>query len=342
MLTSLSVGWLVALFVCLAAVVALAGTRLTRVADRLAVASGWGEALVGAVLLGGVTSLSGITTSVTAAWEGQAELAFSNAVGGIAAQTVFIAIADIFYRKANLEHASASLESLMQGVVLIGLLGCVLLAMAAPQIMIYSVHPVSPVLLILYLLATRYIARADEHPMWKPTQTPQTAEEESSVTSGGELSVSRLSLQFAGLGLVVGVAGYFIAQSGVELAAQTGLSQSFVGALGTSVATSLPELVVAITAVRRGAITLAVSNIIGGNTFDLLFLCFADVALREGSLYHAGTDRQLFIISLTILLTAVFLLGLLFRQRQGPGRIGWESTLMILLFLAGQVVLYYM
>ena len=342
MLQPLATVWLLALFCLLALIVALAGTRLTRVADRLAVATGWGEAVVGAVLLGGVTSLSGITTSVTAALEGQAELSFSNAVGGIAAQTVFIAVADLFYRRANLEHASASLTSLMQGVTLIGLLGIVLLAMTAPPLTVWSVHPVSPLLLLLYILSTRYIAYAGEHPMWQPVKTDDTVEEDSSVDESEEFSVAGLLGQFAVLGVVVGVAGYFIAQSGLLLAERSGLSQSFVGALGTSVATSLPELIVAISAVRRGAITLAVSNIIGGNTFDLLFLCFADVALREGSLYHAGTERQLFIIALTILLTAVFLLGLLFRQHDGPAKIGWESSLMIVLFVAGQVVLYFM
>ncbi|SDY10085.1 hypothetical protein [Citreimonas salinaria] len=34
-------------------------------------------------------------------------LAFSNSVGGIAAQTLFLAVADMFYRKNDLEHAAA-------------------------------------------------------------------------------------------------------------------------------------------------------------------------------------------------------------------------------------------
>lgn len=342
MLSSLGTLTLVGVFLFLALVVALAGTRLTRIADQLALSTGWGEALVGALLLGAVTSLSGITTSVTAAWEGQAELSFSNAVGGIAAQTVFIAIADSFYRKANLEHASTSLASLMQGALLIGLLGCVLLAMSAPVFTVWAIHPVSPLLLLLYLIANHYIAQADKNPMWTARETPETADEESSVQDKDTLRTSRLLWQFALLGLVVGAVGYGIAQTAILIAERTNISQSFVGSLGTSVATSLPELIVAITAVRRGAITLAVSNIIGGNTFDLLFLSFSDVALRSGSLYHAGTSRQFFIISLTIVLTAVFLLGLLFRQKQGPGRIGWESVTMIVLFLSGQLVLYFM
>ena len=79
----------IVIFLGLAVTIAVAGTFLTKIADRLADVTGLGEALVGGILLGGVTSLSGIVTSVTAAAGGHPELAFSNAVGGIAAQTVF-------------------------------------------------------------------------------------------------------------------------------------------------------------------------------------------------------------------------------------------------------------
>lgn len=341
MIASLSLPWLIGLFLLLALIIAVMGTLLTRAADQLAVATGWGEAVMGAILLGGVTSLPGITTSVTSALEGQGELAFSNAVGGIAAQTVFIAVADLFYREANLEHASASLASLLQGVLLVGLLGCVMLSMSAPAFTLWWVHPVSILLLVVYPLANRYIIKAQDHPMWQPTDTEDTVDEADSVDKE-EFNQSALWLRFVGCGLIVGVAGYFVAQTGLALAARTGMSQSFVGSLGTSVVTSLPELVVAVTAVRSGALTLAVSNIIGGNTFDLLFLSFADIALTGGSLYHVVAQSQFFILSLTVTLTCVFLLGLLFRQRTGPARIGWESLTMIVLYLAGQGLLFFL
>jgi cation:H+ antiporter len=104
---------------------------------------------------------------------------------------------------------------------------------------------------------------------------------------------------------------------GIGLVRQTGLSQTAVGSLLTAVATSLPELVAALAAVRQGALTLAVGGIIGGNTFDVLFLAFSDFAYREGSIYHALSDAPLFIMSLSILLTAVLLLGLILRERRG-------------------------
>lgn len=87
------------------------------------------------------------------------------------------------------------------------------------------------------------------------------------------------------------------------------------------------------TAVRRGALTLAVGGIIGGNAFDTVFLAFSDVFYREGSLYHAVSEQQILLISLTMLLTGILLLGLLRRQRQGLANIGFESVLMLLLYV---------
>ncbi len=74
-------------FLAATAVITGAGIRLSQVADRLADRTGLGEALMGALLLGGSTSLAGTVVSLTAAWQGEAQLAISNAIGGIAAQT---------------------------------------------------------------------------------------------------------------------------------------------------------------------------------------------------------------------------------------------------------------
>lgn len=111
------------------------------------------------------------------------------------------------------------------------------------------------------------------------------------------------------------------------------------GTLFTATSTSLPEAVIAIAAVRRGALTLAVGDILGGNSFDVLFLAFSDMLYREGSLYHAVTDVQSFWVALSLLMAAVLLLGLLRRERYGIGNIGFESVLVLLLYLTGIVVL---
>ena len=333
MIQSLPVG--ISLFVIAAIVIGLVGTRMCKVADQLADATGWGEAVVGAVFLGGSTSLSGIVTSVTAASGGHAELAVSNAVGGIAAQTAFLAVADMFYRKANLEHAAASIANLIQGTLLMSLLAIPLLASSSPQVSFWGIHPATLFIIAAYLFGLRLVSQAEEKPMWKPRYTEKTELDEPSEMSKVDVSLTRLWFEFILYAFILALAGYLIAQAGVFIAFKTGLSESLVGGLFTAVSTSLPELVVTVAAVRRGALTLAVGGIIGGNCFDLLLLAFSDIAFRSGSIYAVISQRQVFVISLTILMTGVLLLGLLQREKYGFANIGFESVLILLLYISG-------
>lgn len=328
----------VALFVLAAAVIGVAGTRLSAVCDRLADRTGLGEAFTGAVLLGAATSLPGITASVTAALDGLPTLALSNAIGGIAAQTAFLAIADIAYRRANLEHAAASAPNMMQAALLVVLLAVILVAMHAPPVTLWGVHPVSPVLLLVYGFGMRMVYRTREAPMWRPRQTAQTRVDEPDEPRGGR-PLRGLWLEFAASAVLVIVAGIVVTRTGEVIAAETGLSQTLVGALFIAVATSLPELVTSVAAVRRGALTLAVGGVVGGNAFDTLFAAVADIAYRPGSLYHDASGNEPFLIALTILMTAVLLLGLLRRERKGIARIGFESFTVLLLYGFGLVVI---
>jgi cation:H+ antiporter len=150
------------------------------------------------------------------------------------------------------------------------------------------------------------------------------------------MSTLRLFLAFGTLMLLMGTAGFVIAKSASELADRLQISDSLVGALATAVVTSMPELVTTIAAVRRGALQLAVGGIIGGNTFDTLFLMASDVSYREGSLYHAVGSEDYFWIVSALLMTGILIGGLILRQRQGPGRIGAESLLLLLIY-AGAV-----
>ena len=84
---------------------------------------------------------------------------------------------------------------------------------------------------------------------------------------------------------------------------------------------------------RRGALTLALGDIIGGNTFDVLFLAFSDLLYRGGSIYHAVTANQTFWMVLSLLMAAVLLLGLIRREEHGIGNIGFESVLVLALYL---------
>jgi cation:H+ antiporter len=322
----------VGVFAAGALTIALAGVALTRIADILADRTGLGEAIAGAVLLGVTTSLAGTVAAVVAAVAGHVDLSISTAVGGIAVQTAFLAVADFFYRQANLEHAAASSTNLVQCTVLVIMLTIPLAAATVPPLTIVGVHPASALLLAIYVFGLRLSRLQHDEPMWVARHTPFTRQDVPEEEGAGAPATLSLLAQFLALALVVCVAGWSLAESGAAIARLSGLSQTLIGTLFTAVSTSLPELVTTVAAVRRGALQLAVGGIIGGNTYDVLFLTFSDVAYREGSLYHAFSDRHHLLVVVSLLMAAVLLLGLLRRETRGPAGIGADGIVILVLY----------
>lgn len=337
---TLPLGAEAALFAVEALVIGAAGTKLANLADRLADRSGLGEALTGVLFLGFITALPGLVASVAAALDGHPSLAIANAMGGIAVQTVALPIADLAYRKANLEHAAASAANLMQSTVLVLLITLPLTGIAGPDVTLGHVHPTTLLLLGGAAGAFWLVLRTRDEPMWHPRLTEETVKDVPDPEYETQ-SLPKLITGVVLLALVTAISGAAVAESAGNLVAMTGLAEVVVGGLFMAIATSLPELVTSTAAVREGALTLAVSNIVGGNFFDVLFVAAADLAFLQGSIYHGPGvgDREVFLIALTILLNVIFLGGLLYRQKEGPAGIGIEGVAMILTYGLGFLVL---
>lgn len=312
----------------MAGVIVFAGVRLTRAADELADRTGLGEAVGGALLLGAVTSLPGIVTTATGALEGDPGFGLANPIGGVAIQTVWLAIADLVYRRANLEHAAAELENVMQALILVALLAVPVIAYATPDLRWGWIHPLTLAIPAFYGYGLVLLRRMHDHPMWVPTRTSATVEDV--AQEGTDKSTRSLWGRLAALGLVVGVAGWIIGQAGLGVIDATGLPSGIVGFTLTTAVTSLPELVVLITAVRMGALALGVGNIIGGNVFDTLMIAVADIAYLEGPVYRDAGASSLVLLGGTMLMTTVLTAGLVMRDRKG---IGFEGVLLPLIYL---------
>jgi cation:H+ antiporter len=339
-LSSQPLGVSILLFLVSACLIAFFGIRMTYAARDLASATGLGEALMGAVFIGATTSLSGIIASATAAWHGEASLAVSNSLGGIAAQTLFLVIGDMVYRNANLEFAAASVENMMMSVQLMLLLCILLIAFTLPDIDLFAVHPASILLLAAYLYTLKLLVEAHEKPMWLPRMSHGTVSES---TREPAASVGRrklnLVVDFSVCAVAVAVAGWMIAGSGMVIAAQTGLSNGIIGGILVAVTTSLPELVIAVTAIRLGSLTLAVGDIVGGNAFDTLFIAVSDMFYRQGPIYSGVEPTEKVWLGTAMLMNAVLLMGLMYRQRKGFANIGMESLLILVIYVG--TVLYF-
>ncbi|MFW7381384.1 MAG: sodium:calcium antiporter [Oligoflexus sp.] len=310
------------------------GTKLTLIADYLADRLGWGEALTGAILLGATTSLADLTVTMTAALQGHPNLAISNAIGGIAAQTTFLAVADMFYRRANLEHAAASLGNILFGVVVIALLAGVMMTSYSPKWTVFGVHPMTPILFSAYFFSLHLQKTSHQKPMWKPRETTETRQDVPN-DQVKKKDLKKISFKFAILAALLALSGWLIAESSLAIAAKTGLKETVMGGVFTAISTSTPELVTTIIAVRHGALTLAVGNVLGGNAFDVMLAVLADLIYLDGSVYHAMSQEELFLLSLAIIMTSVLVIGMLQREKYGFGNIGFESSLVIVLYLSG-------
>jgi cation:H+ antiporter len=206
-LTDLTLTGSVIAFAVSAVVLVVVGVRFTKLVDALADRTGIGEALAGAVLVGAVTSLPGLVTSVVGAADGDASFAVSNSLGGIAAQTTFLALADLTYRRANLEHAAASLPNLLQSLGLITLVALVFVASAGPEVTVLGVHPVTLLLPLVYVYWLRLTRDVATRPMWEALLTPETREDVPDDDGADQRPLAVMWAEFAVLaGVVAGTA----------------------------------------------------------------------------------------------------------------------------------------
>lgn len=333
-----------AVFAAATAAVFVVGPRLARVVETIADRLGIGQVLIGAVLLGVVTSLPGLVVTVTAAVSGEAELAVANALGGVAAQTFFIAIADIVYRAGTLSNGVPTRQVAFQAAFLLVMLSLIVVAMGSAERSWMGVHPITPVIVVAYLVGLSLSRRVDRDDQVElTTGVPGEREDDDQGGRGGlrgkmgeleeqpservrELEnapMSSLWMRFAGFATVLAASGFALAWSGSSIADRTALSATAVGVLLTAVATSTPELVTAVSAARSGAIGLAAGDIIGGNVFDTLFVAAADIA-GSGSIFEQAGDSALLLAGLAMLLNGFLLAGLV-RQGDGTRNVDVES-----------------
>ena len=333
----------------MAVVIVIAGVRLTGIADTLAERTGLGDAIGGALLLGAVTSLPGNVTVLTGALEGDPGFALANPIGGIALQTVWLAIADLLYRRVNLEHAAASLQNVLQSVLLIAMLAIPVVAYATPDLRLGWIHPMTLLIPALYAYGLTLLRRMQQEPLWQPVHTAQTADGDGVAADGesadgegpdsgdgngpgggDQRSTARLWRLLAVMGLITGVAGWLVGRAGLSVIAEAGLDSGVVGFTLTTAISSLPELVVLLTAVRMGQLTLGVGNIVGGNVYDILMISIADAGYLEGPIYRDAGPTSLVLLGGTLVMTAVLAAGLLMRDRKW---IGFEGVSIPLIYV---------
>lgn len=323
-------------FAVAAALVWLAGTRIARYADAIAEKTGIGREVLGIVLLGGVTSLPELAVASTASLAGHPALSVNDLLGSAAINVLILALADAALGRDALTSVLASPGVLLQGALGIIALAMVVGATLTMDVPLFGASAWTWALLAFYVVAIRAVSSSHSGEAWKATgrRPPSPVE----TRQPGPLRP--IYLKTAAAGIAVLAAGFVLAKTGEAIAAQTGLGTAFVGVVLLAAATSLPEASTVLAAVRLRRYEMAVADVFGTNLFNVTIIFAVDLLYDGPPVLAEVGGFAGFGALLAIVLTALYLAGMIERRDRTALRMGYDSLAAIGAYGGGLLVLY--
>jgi cation:H+ antiporter len=212
-----------------------------------------------------------------------------------------------------------------------------------PSLMVWRVEPEALLIAMLWVVGLLLLNRARSDLPWQEkgegpggqekSRGHSRAKKEREARSKG-VSTARAAAVFSVAALVTLVGGVVLEKSGDAIAGKIGMSGVLFAATFLAAATSLPEVSTGLTSVRMGDYKLAVSDIFGGNAFLPVLFLMAGLLSVEAVLPRAH-DTDIYLTGLGILLTVVYLFGLIFRPRRRVLGMGMDSLVVLILYAVG-------
>jgi cation:H+ antiporter len=340
--SSLPLWLLVGIFVVSAAAIWVAGVKLSETTDQLDSRLHLGSAFGGLIVLAVATNLPEIAITVTAALAGHVEVAVGNILGGIAIQTVVIALLDLLGKrdeKANpITYRAASLTLVLEALVVVAVLTVVVAgSQLPPNLVVARLTPDVILIAVLWVAGLLLVQRAGRGLPWhEDGEAPQASPHPKGhrVRHDEGPSLLRTATTFSVAAIITLLAGVTLERSGEAASSHIGLSGVLFGATVLALATSLPEISTGLQAVRQGDDNLAMSDIFGGNAFLPVLFLVATVLSGRAILPQAHAS-DIYLTALAALLTLVYVVGLIFRPRRRALGMGIDSLTVVALYLVG-------
>lgn len=318
-----------------ALVIIITGPFLVHYAERISAATGLSQSWIGLFLLATATSLPELVTGISSVTVANApNIAVGDALGSCVYNLLFLVLMDALTRDESVYGRIDQRHILTAGfgVVMLALVGILMLvAREALDMRIAHISVYSPLLIILYFVAMRSAFFYDRKLLILSDVPPSPL--------AGSLSAAIRGYLLAAL-IVVAV-GIWLPFVGRQIAEIMSWETSFVGTLFIAGATSLPELVVVLTAIRLGRIDMAIAGLLGSNLFDILIIALDDIAYTDGSIFAAVSPVHAVSALAAVMMSGIFTVALLYRPgNRFFGTIGWVSIALITIFLLSSYVLY--
>lgn len=324
------------LLLCLA-VIGYAGYFLSRYGDIIADKSGISASWVGLILLSTATSLPELVTGISAVTVADApDIAVGDVLGSTVFNLAILVLLDALYRRETLYSRAA------QGHILSASLGTLLIAFAGFSLLLdhagmspswRHVGLYSPLIVLVYLVSMRAVYSHERNTLSEYTE--DSAERYPDVTLRNAIKGYLLAA------LAVVVAGSWLPFVATDISELMGWGQSFVGTLLVAAVTSAPEVAVTISALRIGALDMAIANLLGSNLFDIIILAIDDVFYTRGSLFaHVDSSHALTAFT-AVMMSALVTVGLTFRPKKRVILgLTWVSLALLMLYVINSWILF--
>lgn len=325
-------------FAILSVFIVLAGANLSKYGDVIAEKTGLGRAWIGLILLATITSLPELITGISSvAIVDVPNIALGDIMGACVFNLGLLALLDVLNGKQPLFHG------VDRGHLLISGFGILIMSIAVVSILLGEYIPslghigmYTPLIIITYFIgiksAYEYERKAIEKAVVKAAEQLKYK----------EIPLKRALVLFGISAAVIIVAATFLPFVATHLAEMTGLGDTFMGTVFVAMVTTLPELVVSVTAIWIGAPDMAIANMLGSNMFNVLTLAVDDIFYTKGPLFLDIASSHAVTGLIAIIMTAVVIIGITFapEKKSYLGVFSGSTILLAVLWILCIIVLY--
>lgn len=274
----------------------LLSIRLSILADMFGKSSRTSVAVIGGIVLAGITALPELITCVSSILVNNPALAFGDVFGSNFFNIFMLCFFDLFYIKKyffnniSCEHRKVYIFILINSIFILmyilGICNYNFLGIGIPSFIIFA----------LYLI---YLIKLPHH-------------EEVSNVKQAPFIIPRIII--VSLFLVCSSTLLTISVDKISIM-YPAFSSSLLGAFLLGVTTSLPEVITFFTLFKMENYDMALSDIIGSNMFNLLVLAIGDILVTKASIYSYHDANTILLVKCCILVTLINLIQMTIRNK---------------------------
>jgi len=288
-------------FVICAGLILLSGSRLSNYAHTISKKGVFSAGLMGILFLSAITSCPELFTSLgSISIVSAPDLASGDLIGAVIINILAIGLLGFFYKKKSILKGQNN-SNILSAALTIVMLGIVIASLSSntsffTSISIFNVGLGSIVIGLTYIIAMHIIYKKESHSMKNKPK--------------GKVAPS-LWAKFVFASIVIIFSGFWLAKIGDQISTTYGWSQMWVGLVFMAIATTLPEFIVSLTALKLNSAHMAVGNFLGSNFFNIFIIFILDIFFRRGQFLSYVSHSNIYPAFIAILLTSVILIRML-------------------------------